>query len=342
MTRRRPIVRRTALAGLLLAGLSAAGASRAQSTVSLYGLVDVTAGRFQNAGGLKVTRLDANGMSQSYLGLRIIEDLGAGLRARVQLESYLRPDVGAVGRFPADPFWGRSASIGFQGAFGTSLIGRNPTPLYQSTVLLNPFGDSFAFSPTMRQYYGQSVSGDIVWNNSLAYTSPDYNGVSFGLIGNLGEGAAGAAGRNVGANIVYLRGPLAATAAWQQVRNGLLTAPTGFYHQTTLHLGMAYDFGPAKLFGQFGRVRTDADQQGTARIYQLGSVVPIGQGLVRVSYGLREAELGGAADVHHKTLSLGYDHFLSKSTDIYGAVVLDRIEGLSSGRSLAAGMRVRF
>lgn len=326
---------------LALLAACAAGASPAQS-VSLYGLVDVAAGRFQNAGGLKVWRVDSNGMSQSFLGLRVIEDLGAGLTARVQLETYLRPDQGTAGRFAGDPFWGRSASAGFQGAFGTSLLGRNLTPLYQSTVLLNPFGDSFAFSPTLRHYFGETLVGDIAWNNSLAYASPDYKGVSFNLIGNLGEGAPGATGRNLGANIVYFSGPLAATAAWQQVRNGVESAPPGFQHETTLHAGLAYEFGPAKLFGQFGRVRTDAATQVRTRLWQLGTVVPVGTiGLARLSYGLRNVD-GGAADGSHKTLSVGYDHYLSKNSDIYGAFVLDRAQGVASGRSLAAGMRVRF
>lgn len=342
---RLPIRRSVAALALL-----AAGACAAQSSVSLYGLLDVAGGRFQNAGGLKTWRIDANGLSQSYVGLRVIEDVGAGLKVRAQLEHYLRPDSGAAGRFGADPFWSRSANVGFQGAFGTSLIGRNGTPLYQSTVLLSPFGDSFPFSPTMRHYFGTGqgsvlgdvVLGDIVWNNSLAYSSPDYNGLSYNLIGNLGEGGVGATGRNLGANIVYFRGPLAATAAWQQVRNGVLNAPPGFHHQATLHLGLAYDFGPAKLFGQFGRIRTDASTQVETRVWQLGGVAPIGAlGLVRLSYGLREVD-NGSVDLNQKTLSIGYDHYLSKTTDLYGAVVLDRATGVASGKTLAGGMRIRF
>ncbi|MEO6407411.1 MAG: porin [Burkholderiaceae bacterium] len=331
--------------------LLAAGTCAAQSSVSLYGLVDMTGGRFQDAGGLKTWRLDANGLSQSFLGLRVVEDVGGGLKVRAQLEHYLRPDTGAVGRFGADPFWSRSANVGFQGAFGTSVIGRTATPLYQSTALLNPFGDSFTFSPTLRQYFsgngagsslGETVLGDIVWNNSLAFSSPDFNGLSYNLIANLGEGGVGATGRNMGANVVYFRGPLAATVAWQQVRNGVLAPPPGFQHQTTLHLGLAYDFGPAKLFGQFGRIRTDASAQVETRLWQLGTVIPVGEtGLVRVAYGSREVDSGGLT-LTNRTFAIGYDHYLSKNTDLYGAVVLDRLTGLASGRSVASGLRVRF
>ena len=329
----------------------AAGTCAAQSSVSLYGLVDMAGGRFENAGGLATWRIEANGLSQSFLGLRVVEDVGGGLKVRLQLEHYLRPDTGAVGRFGADPFWSRSANVGFQGAFGTSVLGRTATPLYQSTALLNPFGDSFAFAPTLRQYFsgngagsslGETVLGDIVWNNSLAYASPDYNGLSWNLIANLGEGGVGATGRNMGANVVYFRGPLAATVAWQQVRNGVLAGPPGFHHQATLHLGLAYEFGPAKLFGQFGRIRTDAATQVETRLWQLGTAIPVGAtGLARISYGLAQID-NGASDISHSTVSIGYDHYLSRNTDLYGAIVLDRATGLASGRSVAGGMRVKF
>ncbi len=338
---------RPALGALALA---AAGSCAAQSSVTLYGLLDLAGGSFQNAGGLKTWRIDANGMSQSYLGLRVIEDVGAGLKVRVQLEHYLRPDTGSAGRSLADPYWGRSANVGFQGAFGTSLIGRNPTPLYQSTALLSAFGDSFVFSPTLRHYFGgvtggslgDTVVGDIVWSNSLAYASPDYNGVSFNLIGNLGEGGLGATGRNLGGNIVYFRGPLAATVAWQQVRNGVVGPPAGFQHQTTLNLGLAYEFGPAKLFGQLGRIRTEAATQVDTQLWQISSAVPIGAtGLARIAYGSREVDSGGLT-LTNRTFAIGYDHYLSKSTDLYGAIVFDRASGLASGRTVAGGMRLRF
>ena len=343
----RPLTRR---AVAIFAAL-AAGACVAQSSVSMYGLVDLAGGRFQNAGGLKTWRIDGNGMSQSFVGLRVLEDVGGGLKVRVQLEHFLRPDTGAIGRFGADPFWGRSSNVGLQGAFGTSVIGRSATPLFQSAALLNPFGDSFAFAPTLRQYFagsglgsslGDSVLGDFVWNNALAYASPDYNGLSWNLIANLGEGGAGATGRNMGANVIYFRGPLAATLAWQQVRNGVLAGPPGFHHQATTHLGLAYDFGPAKLFGQFGRIRTDAATQVATRLWQLGAAIPVAQtGLARISYGIAQTD-NGVADTSHSTLSIGYDHYLSRSTDLYGVVVLDRATGLASGRTVAGGLRVRF
>jgi hypothetical protein len=69
------------------------------------------------------------------------------------LNSFLRADNGAAGRFNGDAFWARDAYVGLSGAFGTSLLGRNTTPLFVSTLLFNAFGDSFAFSPSIRQLF---------------------------------------------------------------------------------------------------------------------------------------------------------------------------------------------
>lgn len=43
-----------------------------------------------------------------------------------------------------------------------------------------------------------------------------------------------------------------------------------------------------------------------------------------------------------KTASLGYDHFLSKRTDLYAVYMQDRMSGLSNGTPYAAGVRHRF
>ena len=58
------------------------------------------------------------------------------------------------GARPATPFWGRDANVGLSGAFGTTVLGRKPTPLYLTTITFNPFGDSIGFSPSTRQYFG--------------------------------------------------------------------------------------------------------------------------------------------------------------------------------------------
>ena len=142
-------------------------------TAVLYGLIDASGSRVKEVGGDWRWQLDADGMPPSYLGVRASEDLGGGLRAVFRLESYLRVDTGNFGRTEGDAFWAREASVGLSGQFGTTVLGRTPTPLYLSTVNFNPFGESPRFSPSARQYFGSrgAVLGDTRWNNSIWYSN---------------------------------------------------------------------------------------------------------------------------------------------------------------------------
>jgi predicted porin len=346
----------TMRAAVAAAGLAAASAATAQS-VQMVGLIDMTAGRLQNAGEPHVWRADSGGMTTSFLGIRGSDDLGGGLKARFALDHFLRADSGQPGRFNGDAFWARDAYVGLSGAFGTTVLGRNTTPLFVSTVLFNAFGDSFAFSPAVRQIFTPVAQpgspmvpffGDSGWNNSLHYASgdDDEDGFSWNLIGNLGENAPGT-GRNVGANLMYANGPLEATLAWQRVRNGdgistgVPATPPGFSKQDTWFVAFSYDLQAVKLFSHAAMVRTRADQHRTTKLWGVGASLPLGPGKLLAQYGSAEARLDGA-EPSNRTLTVGYDYFLSKRTDVYAVYMNDRVSGLNAGNSLAGGVRIRF
>src|SRR5437762_11872179 len=252
--------------------LALAGAVNAQN-MQLYGLVDMSAGRFQPSGGSGVWRADSGAMTTSFLGLKGSDDLGGGVRARFAIEHFFRADTGQPGRYNGDAFWARDAYVGLSGAFGTTVLGRNTTPLFVSTLLFNAFGDSFGFSPSIRQVFTPSLLpffGDSGWNNSMAYASNDDDGFSVNLMGNLGEGAPTAMGKNLGANLLYFKGPLGATAAWQKVRNGAFGTPPGWTNQTTWQLGASYELGIAKIYGQYTQVRTRATLDSKTALWGFG------------------------------------------------------------------------
>lgn len=316
-------------------------AASAQSNVTIYGLLDMSVGQFQTSGAPKVWKAESGNMSTSYIGFRGTEDLGGGLKAKFAFEHFLRADGGSAGRFNGDAFWARSAYVGLQGEFGATVIGRNTTPLFVSTLIFNAFGDSFGFAPSIRHYFLGAIVGDTAWNNSIAYSSPNFGGASVNLVGNLGEGAAGATGKNLGANALYFAGPFAGTLAWQQVKNGVFPIPAGFSAQDTLQAGVSYDLGAAKLFGQLGNVKTKATATVKTTLYQFGASVPLADGKVLASYGSAKREFGNTSSTN-KTLSLGYDYNLSKNTDVYGVYMNDKVTGQSSGSTLAVGIRLRF
>ena len=337
------MTRNFAPAAAALLALGFAANAQAQSNATIYGLMDMSAGQFQSPGGAKTWRAENGNMTTSFIGFRGTEDLGGGLKANFAIEHFLRVDQGAAGRFNGDAFWARNAYVGLQGAFGTTKLGRNTTPLFVSTLIFNPFGDSFGFSPSIRQYFLGAVVGDTGWNNSVAYGSQDFGGLSFNALANLGEGAAGATGKNLSANALYFAGPLAATVAWQQVKNGVFPVPAGFDKQNSFQVGASYSLAAAKLFAQIGNVKTDAAADVKTKIYQFGASVPMGGGSALASYGNAKTTVSGVpTSSTRKTLSLGYDYNLSKSTDIYAVYMNEKVTSVSAGNTFAGGIRLRF
>ena len=337
----RPLLVLLAAAGALL---GAAGAS-AQSSV-LYGLVDVSGARVKPVGGQSIYELDSGNLTRSFLGFRGSEDLGGGLRAVFKLESYLRVDSGSVGRFNGDSFFARESSVGLSGAFGTSVLGRNPSPLYLTTIAFNPFGEGAGFSPATRQYFGDRgvMLGDTRWNNSISYTNNTTDApLRINFAANLPEEnpRTPPPGRNFGASASYITGPFAVTLAVERIENSPFAIPAGFHRQTVVQLGATYDFKFVRVYGQAGRVKTDATIDEKTTLYQLGAAVPIGTGLVLASYGQSHtaSPLAGTTD---RTASVGYDYFLSKNTDVYVAALHEKLSFVSSGNTIAGGVRLRF
>lgn len=336
---------RSIVSALAAAALLSSFAATAQTAV-LYGLVDASGSRVKPLGGGESRlQLDNGNMTRSFLGLRGSEDLGGGLRAVYKLESYLRVDTGGAGRNDSDAFFGREASAGLSGAFGTTVLGRTPTPLWLSTIFFNPFGESIGFSPATRHYFGASgaVLGDTRWNNSISYMNNPRDAplrIHFAANADETTGAA-STGPNLGLSASYLTGPFAATVAVERIKNSPLALPTGFVHQTAVQAGATYDFSFVRVYGQFGRVTIDADLNSRTTIYQLGLAVPIGTSLILASYGRSHTStrLAGSTD---RTAAVGYDYFLSKNTDIYLAALYEKLSSVSSGSTIAGGVRLRF
>ncbi|MBX3622924.1 MAG: porin [Rhizobacter sp.] len=323
----------------------------AQSTATIYGLVDMSAGRFQDAGADKITKAQSGNMATSFLGFSGKEDLGGNLKAKFAIETFLRADTGEAGRFGGDVYWARAAWVGLQGDFGSTVLGRTTNQFFVSTLIFNAFGDSFGYSPSIRQVLTPSVVhaqmlpflGDTGWSNSILYSSPSAGGFSFNLQGSLGEGSQ--PGRNLGGNVLYFGGPFAATVAVQQVKQGIAFAPaivtTGFKSQDSAQVGVSYDAKVVKLFGQYSQVKTKAATDTKSKVYGVGASVPLGAGTLLAQYGHATAEYP-TSEVVNKTLTVGYDHALSKSTDLYALVMRDQLTGLDSGTTLAAGLKVKF
>lgn len=349
-------------------------------TVQVLGTLDIGVGRFKgapagvNALDRGVAQVAGGLLTTSWIGVRGHEDLGGGLAASFELASFLRMDTGASGRndaigppvnVAADPFWSRQAWVGIGSpAWGRVRLGNNSTLFFLNAITSNAFGDSTAFSPlVLLTFIGSPLSGGTGWTNQLMVDSPRIGGFSVSAALSLSENQGG---RNAGLRASYADGPLAFSFAAQSVKKNPLTFADGTSANNTRAwmIGGGYDLGAVKLQAHLGAI----DNRGTEaapldvryRVWDLSATVPVGAGRVLAAYGQRKtgdavgpvpATVAGG-NVERRILSVGYDHDLSRRTDVYAVAMLDHTRTRSlpvppravsaHGSSVAVGIRHRF
>ena len=334
-----------------LAGLSLlAPLAHAQSSVQLSGLADMYVGSMRMAGDAeRQNTVGNNGMTTSWFGVTGTEDLGNGLKAGFAFTSFLRMSNGSYGRFVNDTFWSRDANVSLSGSFGSVMLGRWMAPNFLPSVVGNPLGDSFTFSPLILHMnvplfngtgWGATTPSDTGWSNQLVYSTPNIGGFKANLQYQFGEQAGNNGKKNVGANFFYFGGPLTLTGFYE--RDQISNPGAGSYLGTTkkdwMLLG-AYDFGVVKPFVSYGQAKAD-NNPNKAKTVQLGASVPVGPaGKVLVEWVKTDLS---QTKVDRKTYTVGYDHFLSKRTDVYAMFMGDKITNQTSGTSFGVGIRHRF
>lgn len=326
-----------------------AGGASAQSSVQVMGLMDAYAGSMRMAGDAGSSRVVASGgMTTSWLGFKGTEDLGGGLKANFALTAFLQVNQGTFGRFPGDTPFSRDANVSLSGGFGSLAIGRNLAPNFLPTVIFNPFGDSFTFSPLVLHAnvplfngtgWAATTPSDTGWSNELIYTTPDFGGLKANVHYQFSNLPNNSAPHNVGVNVLYFNGPFAATAFYErdQVTNPVVTQFATKDVRKDWMIGASYDFKVAKVYGTYGRAQSDTLVP-EAKTLSLGASVPVGAGSILVGTARTHVDPGNT----RRTTTVGYDYFLSKSTDVYAMAMRDAISGTNSGNSLGLGIRKRF
>ncbi len=352
-----------------------AGQAMAQSSVNLYGVVDLSFGSFQYSANKTsitapaptdrkhITKVDGNQMVTSYIGFRGVEDLGDGLKAGFVLESFLRPDTGASSRNEAsatanaDTFWSRAANVYLSSAsLGKLTIGRQGNLLFSQVVAFNPFGGGFGLSPAVRLTFGKwgNDRGDSGWSNAVTYVTPSMSGLTATVQLAPGEKADGSEALSHGLGFNYSSGPFAVAAATQRLRGAespKLDLAAGQQQQFSL-VSASYDAGVAKVFVEAGRIANKGYAANAVKIstnlYQIGASVPLSkEGKLLVSWGSStEKPNGGGTTVktRHDIGTIAYDHWLSKRTDVYVAYMFDneKLANFQKGQSYLVGVRHAF
>jgi predicted porin len=331
-------------ASLLVAGASFGAVAQEAAQVQVYGLVGAYAARIERSGGTPaVTQLGHGGLTTSFLGVRGTENLGGGNKVVFALESFFQTDTGGQGRNATDPLFSRNAYVGLEGGFGRLTVGRQTNPTYINMALLSPFGNSVVFSPLVLHNfvasYNGALIGDTVWNNAVQYTTPRVGGLAGNVIYGVGEVAGSSGTANLGLHANYVKDGFSAAFSAQRFRVPV-TAPLS--QQKAYLLGAAYDFKAVKVFGSVSKSEADGTLNDT-RTWDLGLKLPVtAKGALLAEYAHTRRMRALVPDNLRKTASLGYDHFLSKRTDLYAIYMRDKQTGFEPGDSIAFGIRHTF
>ena len=339
-----------------LAVLAASGASFAQSSVTVYGTVDVALANVAVTGSPTQNLMASSGVSSSNFGFKGSEDLGGGLKANFKLEQGFDVDTGAA--HVAGAAFSRYAYVGVSGGFGEVQLGKNGTPYDDIQNATDAAFASNALSPIGGAAGAFRSSQNYNWTvaNTIKYVAPAMGGFNAEVSYSLGENKADAvvanplatppvlaaaahdAGSLVSLNATYATGPMFVGFAYQAEKaNGNVDSVN------YTRLNASYDLKVATLLGSYGKVSNNggAVYGGTGGTYvsgastnewSLGANFPVGKALtLSAGYAAStdDANTLTATEVKRTVYSLAGAYSLSKRTTAYA--------GYTSGTSTPTG-----
>lgn len=282
---------------------SIAGAASAQSSVTIYGLVDAGIARETGGAAGSVTKVATGTQSGNRLGFKGTEDLGNGLKANFQIESGYNLDDGTSRQ---GALFGRQAWVGLSGSFGAVALGRQYDPIFVALDSIDPFGTGLQGATT-----NLFSAGNVRTNNAVTYSTPSMNGLSVNLLYGAGERAGDSKlGRTLGASVAYENGPIAVTAAYDKITSAVISSNS----QKIALIGGTYNFGVVKAHLGYESDKTDGGAN--LRDLLVGVSVPVGAGTILGSY-IKETDKGPLDNLGAKQYAIGYLYSLSKRTNVY-------------------------
>jgi len=349
---------------------SVANVAHAQSSVTLYGIVNEGIDYINNQGGGAVVGLIKGQTNGSRWGLRGTEDLGGGLKAVFDLENGFDGSAGTLSQ--GGRLFGRSAWMGLQTPYGKLTLGR------QYDAMHDDVGERLAATGIwawIGSHPGDfdNLNANFRMDSSIRYVSPTYAGVKLDLLFAPG-GTAGnfGSGRRYQLAATYNSGPIIGAIAYENINNpavsvydstaargtSTFTSPgksapfSGFLSANTQAIfaaGVGYKFGTG---GQVSLLYTrtvfsdmlqskSTPNSGSATLNSYEAniryrVMPTL--LLAAAYDYTTVRAPGRA-AHYQQINAGPDYFLSKQTDIQLSGVWQHAGGIdSTGKAAVASI----
>ncbi|MCZ8222171.1 MAG: porin [Acidovorax sp.] len=305
---------------IALAVLAASGAAMAQSSVTLFGVVDATYAYGSGSVSNK-SQLTNSGYNSSRLGFRGVEDLGGGLSASFWLEAGVNNDNGTGGVTNTNNqaatstggglTFNRRSTVSLNGGFGEVRLGRDYTPQFWNLTVFDPFGtNGVGTTQTLNSSLGGPTT--VRASNAIGYFLPGNLGGFYGQAQYyMGENNSGTPNKKDGNGLAlragYANGPINVALAFSETKfvTGNIQA---------WNLGGQYDLGVAKIMAHYNNDEIKGGNEGTG--FLIGGLIPVGAGEVRLAYSTYKIDTVGA-DPRSNKIALGYVHNLSKRTALY-------------------------
>ena len=305
---------------IALAVLAASGAAMAQSSVTLFGIVDATYA-YGSGSVADRSRLTNSGYNGSRLGFRGVEDLGGGMSASFWLEAGLNNDDGTGGVTNTNNqaatstggglVFNRRSTVSLNGGFGEIRLGRDYTPQFWNLTVFDPYGTNGVGTT---QTLNSSLGGPTIIraSNAIGYFLPGnlggfYGQVQYYMGENLNNAANEKDGNGLAGRVGFANGPINVALALSETK--YLTGDI-----QSINLGGQYDLGVAKIMAHYSQDEIDGGADGKG--FLIGGLIPMGAGEIRLAYSTYKIDTAGANPRSDK-IALGYVHNLSKRTALY-------------------------
>jgi len=355
------------------AAMAVVAGAQAQSSVTVYGLIDqgyaaldyqnvagtTTSAAQRQVNGLNPGNSKAGAMASQRIGFKGVEDLGGGLKATFNYELGLSGapagnDAAGNGTLGTTP---RISTVALESAkYGTVKLGYDTTGLH-STVAGHRAISGSNFVGDLA-YYTDDVSGadqriheKAVRMSGVSYTTPTISGVNVRVdYGNdrdrTDSGATDAKYQNTGVTVNYVTGPLALAATTHNYIIRTLTADDTLNYKYSAVSGK-YSVTPNltvdALYAKAKKENKSFVQQQKDDVQQIGIKYTAGNLAYAAQYGNGNGETTSAAESRdRKGYQLAVINSLSKRTDLYAMYGQQQIKYTASATSALVGVREKL
>ncbi|WP_250510219.1 porin [Caballeronia sp. GACF4] len=354
-------MKKNLLATAALAAFAFATSAHAQSSVTLYGIIDAGVSYVNHSavtGGSDHNFKYDDGVAQgSRWGLKGAEDLGGGLKAIFTLENGFNSGTGALGQGGAE--FGRQAYVGLaKNDIGSVTLGR------QYTFSTDYLGSAYSIG-------GQTVAGNYGYhindvdqltssriNNSVKFSSASFYGVTFGAMYGFSNQAGAFAGtptttaggvttagssRAYSFGVNYKAGPVGVGAAYTDIHYPGAATPAfstalanlatgGTKDLRTFGIGANYAFGAATVFGLWTNTRFEPITGASSKLnaFDIGGKYAF-TSAITAALGYTYMDVTDGVEGHWHQIDASFDYALSKRTDVYALGIYQRASGSNRG-----------